>query len=70
MNGVKRSFVENPGADSIVAAGNGRNDRGMFSAARPGIAAIQKEGVAVTGCVFDASELLQCPTRLTATLRS
>jgi soluble P-type ATPase len=76
---AKQSLVENLGADSIVAVGNGRNDRGMLSAARLGIAVIQKEGAAagalaaadvVTSCVFDAFELLQHPTRLAATLRS
>lgn len=76
---AKRSFVENLGADSIVAVGNGRNDRGMLSAAKLGIAVIQKEGAAmqsliaadiITTCVFDAFELLHHPTRLIATLRS
>lgn len=79
QNEAKRRFVENLGADSIVAVGNGRSDSGMLSASRLGIAVIQKEGGAaaalaaadvVTNCVFDAFELLHHPTRLITTLRS
>lgn len=76
---AKRSFVESLGASSIIAIGNGRNDRGMLAASALGIAVIQAEGAAisainaadiVTTTVLDAFDLLHHPKRLIATLRS
>lgn len=76
---AKLRFVSELGADTVVAIGNGRNDRQMLSAAALGIALIQREGGAaetlasadvVSMNVLDALELLRNPKRLVATLRS
>ncbi len=75
---AKRGFVEALGAERVVAVGNGRNDRLMLSAARLGIAVIQREGAAaeaiasadlVVPTIVDALDLLARPLRLVATLR-
>jgi len=76
---AKLRLVSELGAESVVAIGNGRNDRMMLSAAALGIALIQREGgaaealasadVVCTG-ILDALELLRNPKRLVATLRS
>jgi soluble P-type ATPase len=76
---AKLDFISRLGADSVVAIGNGRNDRKMLSAAAIGIVLIQKEGGAaeaiasadvVSSSILDALDLLQAPKRLIATLRS
>lgn len=76
---TKLDFVNLLGAQSVVALGNGRNDRLMLQAAALGIALIQREGAAaqtlasadlVCTSVLDALALLTTPKRLTATLRS
>ncbi|HUL42645.1 MAG TPA: hypothetical protein VLV32_12200 [Burkholderiales bacterium] len=76
---AKLRFVSELGANSVVAIGNGRNDRKMLSAAALGIALIQREGGAaealasadiVSNNILDALELLRNPKRLVATLRS
>jgi soluble P-type ATPase len=76
---AKRQSVLRLGADSVVAIGNGRNDRLMLAAAALSIAVIQKEGVAsealasahvVSTSITDAFGLLTNPKRLVATLRS
>jgi P-type E1-E2 ATPase len=76
---AKLQFVSELGADTVVAIGNGRNDRKMLSAAALGIAIIQREGSAaetvasadvVSTNILDALELLDNPKRLVATLRS
>ncbi len=76
---AKLRYAEALGAKSVVAVGNGRNDRKMFSAAALAIALIQEEGLAaaalleadlVTTSVLDALDLLANPERLKATLRS
>ena len=76
---AKLQFVSGLGAHSVVAIGNGRNDRKMLSAAALGIALIQREGGAaetlasadvVSTSILDALELLRNPKRLVATLRS
>jgi len=76
---AKLRFVSELGANSVVAIGNGRNDRKMLSAAALGIALIQREGAAaealasadiVSNNILDALELLRNPKRLVATLRS
>lgn len=76
---AKLDYVRSLGAESVIAIGNGRNDRKMLEAAAIGIITIQKEGASlralgradiVTTNVLDALELLRYPKRLVATLRS
>lgn len=76
---AKLQLVSELGADTVVAIGNGRNDRKMLSAAALGIAIIQRESSAaetvasadvVSTNILDALELLHNPKRLVATLRS
>jgi soluble P-type ATPase len=76
---AKTQFVSELGADTVVAIGNGRNDRKMLSAAALGIALVQTEGGAAetlasadvaSTSILDALELLRNPKRLVATLRS
>ena len=76
---AKRDLVNRLGAKSVIAIGNGRNDRDMLKLAAIGIALLQKEGAAaqtmasadiVCGHILDALELLRHPKRLIATLRS
>ncbi len=76
---AKRQSVLRLGADSVVAIGNGRNDRLMLAAAALSIALIQKEGAAsetlasahvISTSITDAFGLLINPRRLIATLRS
>jgi P-type E1-E2 ATPase len=76
---AKLQFVSELGGHTVVAIGNGRNDRKMLSAAALGIALVQTEGgasetlasadVASTN-ILDALDLLRNPKRLIATLRS
>jgi soluble P-type ATPase len=76
---AKASFVNNLGANQVVAIGNGRNDRKMLQVAEIGIAVISPEAVAVdtlltadiiTSDIISALDLLLKPLRLVATLRS
>jgi len=77
---AKRKYVEGLGAESVVAIGNGRNDRLMLKRAALGIAVIQEEGAAaetllaadvVCRGILAALDLLRNPPlRLAATLRS
>ncbi len=76
---AKLAYVQALGPDTVVAMGNGRNDRHMLKVAAVGIALSQQEGLAtetllnadlVLPGVLDAFELLAHPKRLTATLRS
>lgn len=79
QHAAKQDYVKGLGAHSVVAVGNGRNDRKMVETAAIGIALVQAEGAAVetmtradivcTG-ILDALGLLQEPRRLIATLRS
>ncbi len=74
----KEEHVERLGALSVVAFGNGNNDRKMLRVARIGIAVTQGEGSAVdilmagdihiTG-IINALDLLLNPKRIKATLR-
>ncbi|OGL38062.1 MAG: ATPase P [Candidatus Schekmanbacteria bacterium GWA2_38_11] len=74
----KAEYVKALGAESVVAIGNGNNDRGMLKIARIGIAVCLREGcstdavksadVLVTSTV-DALDLLLNPKRCKATLR-
>lgn len=79
QSAAKLAFVNGLGADSVVAIGNGRNDRLMLRAAALGLALVQREGGAaetiasadvLAASVLDALDLLQHPLRLRATLRS
>jgi len=74
----KEEYVEKLGAGSVVAFGNGNNDRKMLRVARIGIAVTEKEGstvdILMAGDVHITSiiaglDLLLNPTRLKATLR-
>jgi len=76
---AKLRYMSELGVDSVVAIGNGRNDRKMLQAAALGIAVVEQEGVATETLgaadvfcrnVLDALELLRHPKRLVATLRS
>jgi soluble P-type ATPase len=75
----KLAFVTGLDAGSVVAIGNGRNDRKMLEAAALGVALVQREGGAVESLrgadivangILDALALLRNPKRLVATLRS
>ncbi len=76
---AKLAFVAKLDENTVVAIGNGRNDRMMLKAAALGIAVIQQEGAAaetlasadvVALDVLDALDLLRHPKRLVATLRA
>ena len=76
---AKLRFVSGLGADTVVAIGNGRNDRKMLAAAGIGVALVQREGGSaqtlasadvVSTNVIDVLALLRNPKRLVATLRS
>lgn len=74
----KESYVNSLGPGSVVAVGNGNNDRLMLKAARIGIAVMEGEGcssqamagadIAMAGAQ-NALALLLNPKRLKATLR-
>jgi len=74
----KEAFVEKLGADSVVALGNGKNDRKMLKAAKIGIAVTEREGCAVDAILaadihvmsaLDGLDLLLNTKRCKATLR-
>lgn len=74
----KEEYVKKLGAESVVALGNGNNDRRMLKMARIGIAVCLGEGCAVdalksaditVNTPLDALDLLLNPKRLKATLR-
>jgi soluble P-type ATPase len=74
----KAEFVNKLGAESVVAFGNGKNDRKMLKAARIGIAVTEGEGCAVDATLaadihvrsaLDGLDLLLNPKRCKATLR-
>lgn len=76
---AKLEYIRRLGTSSVIAIGNGRNDRKMLEAAAIGIITVQKEGASlralgradvITTNVLDALELLRYPKRLVATLRS
>jgi soluble P-type ATPase len=76
---AKKQFVGEFGKETVVAIGNGRNDRKMLKTAAIGIALIQREGGSaktvakadiVCANVIDALDLLLNSKRLIATLRS
>lgn len=74
----KRSFIENLGADSVVAIGQGANDAGMLKVAALGMCVMSPEGAAletllaadiVVPTIFVAFDLLDHPLRIVASLR-
>ena len=74
----KEAFVEKLGAESVVAFGNGKNDRKMLKAAKIGIAVTEGEGCAVDAILaadihvmsaLDGLDLLLNTKRCKATLR-
>jgi len=74
----KEEYVEKLGASSVVAFGNGNNDRKMLRIARIGIAVTENEGCAVdivmagdvhVKSIIAGLDLLLNPKRLKATLR-
>ena len=76
---AKLRYVSGLGANTVVAIGNGRNDREMLRAASLGIALVQREGGAadalasadlISTSILDALDLLRNPKRVVATLRS
>lgn len=76
--GSKARFVEQLGADSVIALGQGANDAGMLAAAAIGLAVMSNEGLAVETLqaadlllpdVASALDLLEKPLRLVASLR-
>ena len=75
---AKARFVEQLGAESVVALGNGSNDAAMLAGAGLSVAVLGPEGLsveamtkadAVTGNITAALDLLLHPNRLIATLR-
>jgi soluble P-type ATPase len=78
QDAAKRDYVAQLGAESVVAIGNGRNDRLMLQAAALGVAVVQAEGAALDALlaaavvapdILSALDLLTHPLRLAATLR-
>lgn len=76
---AKLALIAKLGRQSVVAIGNGRNDRKMVKAAALGIAVVQGESAATQTImaadicapnIHAALELLLKPDRLKATLRS
>lgn len=74
----KEEYVENLGPSSVVAFGNGNNDRKMLRISRIGIAVTEGEGAAVdilmageihVTSINSGFDLLLNPKRLKATLR-
>ena len=74
----KEEFVQQLGAGTVVAIGQGANDAGMLQAAALGICVLSAEGTAVetllgadlsVASVHEALELLEKPLRIVATLR-
>ena len=74
----KRAYVDQLGADCVVAIGQGANDAWMLKSAVLGICVMSREGAAVETImaadlvvpdILAAFELLDKPVRLVATLR-
>lgn len=74
----KETFVKKLGADSVIAIGNGNNDRRMLRVAKIGIAVCLDEGCSKDALMsadilvkspVDVFDLLLQPKRLKATLR-
>ncbi|MBN1957435.1 MAG: ATPase P [Desulfuromonadales bacterium] len=76
---AKSTYIEELGAATVAAIGNGRNDQLMLTAASLGIAVMHREGTAVRALlaadlvipdILAALDLLLHPKRLIATLRN
>lgn len=76
---AKARYVEGLGAGSVVAMGNGRNDRDMLQAVGLGVVMVLGEGAAVQTLlaadvvctsILDGLDLLLHPLRLKASLRA
>ena len=74
----KADYVNNLGADSVIAIGQGANDASMLKQAALGICILSQEGVAVETLlaadllvpdIFAALDLFEHPLRLIASLR-
>ena len=74
----KADYVQQLGAETVIAVGQGANDAGMLAAAAVGIALLSQEGLAretllaadlVVPDIYAALELIEKPLRLVATLR-
>jgi soluble P-type ATPase len=74
----KADYVRKLGPETVVAFGNGNNDRGMLKVTRIGVAVCLDEGCAtdaieaadiITTSAVDALDLLLNPKRCKATLR-
>jgi P-type E1-E2 ATPase len=74
----KAKYVQQLGADTVVAIGQGANDAGMLQAAGLGICVLSAEGTAVetllvadlvAANIYEALELLEKPLRIVASLR-
>lgn len=75
----KASFLQQLGAEHVVAIGQGANDAAMLKAAALGICVLSREGTAVQTLlaadllapdIFAALELLEKPLRIVASLRT
>ncbi len=75
----KAHFLQQLGADSVIAIGQGANDAAMLKTAALGICVLSKEGAAVPTLlaadlvvpdIFTALELLEKPLRIVASLRT
>jgi P-type E1-E2 ATPase len=74
----KAQYVQDLGAETVVAIGQGANDAGMLREAAIGICVLSQEGTAVKSLleadlvvsnIHEALELLEKPLRIVATLR-
>jgi P-type E1-E2 ATPase len=74
----KAKYVQQLGAETVVAIGQGANDAGMLQAAALGICVLSAEGTAVetlfvadlvAANINEALEMLEKPLRILATLR-
>lgn len=74
----KKIYIQNLGADRVIAIGNGNNDRLMLKAAMIGIAVTEEEGCSVEALMsakihvhtaVNGLDLVLNPLRLKATLR-
>lgn len=76
--GQKTAFIQDLGAESVVAIGQGANDAGMLKAAALGICILSSEGTSIETLqaadlvvpdILMALGLLEKPNRIVATLR-
>jgi len=76
--GQKAAYIQQLGAEQVVAVGQGANDALMLQAAGLGICVFSAEGTAVesllsadlvTADIYQALDLLEYPVRIVATLR-